>query len=433
MNAYMELITPSSAGTRRAAAGAGMSPAHEGAGDTEFLSLVASLPTTIYSVFGVADMHLSYVVFRMVFAGREFAHFIAEAVLLLGAGCAPANLDTPGACLQGRVVVSMDPTDAGENMLAGALTGSSGDGGSGDGGGEGCSGGLRLSEVLEFVGLQATAWSHTRMHHVVSSACFPLGATVSYGVREHAFFVPSEGGGHAEAALYRVSAGFSGQGAMHVLGAAAAGPGRWTADLGLGRVLVNVPLPRVHVDGLVLAGAGGEGGPLLKVVASVLGGGGPGLGRVVAYIQGEIRLGAFESAIVLEVSDQGVRGAAAGRYGRGLHVSVAVSAGYVQTHLLSATRYHIAGRVSRLDVAEMSRHIPGAVGVLCHRDSKYCTGSRRAGLSMANWFKICSITFTQTAAAGTPATPNRAHVTVRAWVHGHMQVLRDVCRETSVS
>ena len=31
------------------------------------------------------------------------------------------------------------------------------------------------------------------MHHVVSSACFPLGATVSYGVREHAFFVPSEG------------------------------------------------------------------------------------------------------------------------------------------------------------------------------------------------------------------------------------------------
>ena len=37
--------------------------------EAPYLDLVGSVPTTIYSVFGVADMHLSYVVLRFPFAG----------------------------------------------------------------------------------------------------------------------------------------------------------------------------------------------------------------------------------------------------------------------------------------------------------------------------------------------------------------------------
>jgi hypothetical protein len=77
--------------------------AEAAAGETPgrpFMDLVASLPTTIYTLYGVADMHLSYVVFRFPFEGGEFPHYVAEAVVALGAACSAANLDTPLACLQ---------------------------------------------------------------------------------------------------------------------------------------------------------------------------------------------------------------------------------------------------------------------------------------------------------------------------------------------
>ena len=89
---------------------------------------------------------------------------------------------------QGRVVASFDATDPTQNMFAGGLPG---------GGGAGAVGspdatGLALSEIFEFVGLRSDSWRASTMHHLVSSSRFPWGATVSYGVREHAFLLPSE-------------------------------------------------------------------------------------------------------------------------------------------------------------------------------------------------------------------------------------------------
>ena len=89
---------------------------------------------------------------------------------------------------QGRVVASFDATDPTQNMFAGGLPG---------GGGAGAVGssdatGLALSEIFEFVGLRSDSWRASTMHHLVSSSRFPRGATVSYGVREHAFLLPSE-------------------------------------------------------------------------------------------------------------------------------------------------------------------------------------------------------------------------------------------------
>ena len=68
-----------------AAAAGGIAEA--AAGETPgrpFMDLVASLTTTIYTLYGVADMHLSYVVFRFPFEGGEFPHYVAEAVVALG-------------------------------------------------------------------------------------------------------------------------------------------------------------------------------------------------------------------------------------------------------------------------------------------------------------------------------------------------------------
>jgi hypothetical protein len=121
--------------------------------------------------------------------------------------------------------------------------------------------------------------------------------------------------------LYRVHAGFAGQGQMHVLGASGA-TGMWVADLARGNVIVNVELPRVAVGGLTLTRDGGSvGGPLYKMIASVLD------RKVYAYIQGSLSVGSMSSFVLLRVTDEGLSGATAGRYGAGLHVSVTISAG----------------------------------------------------------------------------------------------------------
>ena len=104
--AYMELVTPGTAAARAHQATAAGQVAEATAGEDPggpypYLDLVASLPTTIFSLYGEPDMHLSYVVFRFPFSGATFPHFIAEAVIALGAACSAAQLDTPGACLDG--------------------------------------------------------------------------------------------------------------------------------------------------------------------------------------------------------------------------------------------------------------------------------------------------------------------------------------------
>jgi len=100
-------------------------------------------------------------------------------VLALGAACSPANLDTPGACLQGRVVASFDAQDPTENMLAGALPGGAGEAAVGKGGRGGV--GVGFSELLEFVGLRRDSWMASNVGEIVRAVRFPSGATVSYG------------------------------------------------------------------------------------------------------------------------------------------------------------------------------------------------------------------------------------------------------------
>ena len=412
--AYMALVTPGTAAARArqvaAAGGIAEAAAGEDAGGP-YLDLAASLPTTIYALFGEADMHLSYVVFRFPFSGATFPHFIAEAVIALGAACSAAQLDTPGACLEGRVVASFDAEDPTENMLAGALPGG---GGGGTAGGHDATG-IGLTELLEFVGLRADSWQASDVQHLVTSARFPAGATVSYGLREHAFLLPTEPSSPHGPALYRVPPGFGGQGAMHVLGAGGAS-GSWVADLSSGNMILNAQLPRVSVGGLTLSRDGGiAGGPLLKMVASVLD------RKLHAYVQGSLQLGSFESFVLLSVSDMGLSGATSGRFGAGLHVSLKLQAGYLQSHFLSQTTYHISGRVSQGGVHELNQHVPPAVGVLCGRHPQYCTDRRRGGLLGAGWFKICTVTFTDKAVPGGEGSHDLVRATVRAWVHGHME------------
>ena len=75
---------------------------------------------------------------------------------------------------------------------------------------------------------------------------------------------------HHAGTLFRVPAGFAGQGAMQALGAGGA-RGRWVADLSRGNLILNAELPRVLVGGLSLTrNSATVGGPVLKVVASVL-------------------------------------------------------------------------------------------------------------------------------------------------------------------
>ena len=414
LSCYLELVTPGTAAARAreaaAAGGIGEAAAGEAPG-RPYMDLVASLPTTIYTLYGVADMHLSYVVFRFPFSGATFAHYVAEAVVALGAGCSAANLDTPGACLQGRVVASFDAEDPTQNMLAGALPGG---GGAGEVGGPDATG-LALSDIFEFVGLRSDSWRASTMRHVVSSARFPRGAAISYGVREHAFLLPSEPSRPTGPELYRVPAGFAGQGHMHVLGAGGA-TGMWVADLSRGNMIVNAELPRVAVGGLMLTrDAGSVGGPIFKMVSSVLD------RKVYAYIQGSLTVGAMNSFVLLRVTDEGLSGATAGRYGAGLHVSMRISAGYLQSNFLQQTTYHIAGKVSRGGVEELNKHLPPAVQVLCDKDPRYCTHRRRGSLMGAGWFKICSVTFADKAEPGNAGTHNLVRATVRAWVHGHME------------
>ena len=308
--AYLEVVTAGTAAARARQVAAAGGIAEAAAGEepgAPYMDLVASLPTTIYSLNGVADMHLSYVVFRFPFAGTTFPHFVAEAVLALGAACSAANLDTPGACLEGRVVASFDSEDPTENMLAGSLPGGDGVGtvGSAD------ATGVALSELLEFVGLLPDSWRGSKMEHIVTNARFPRGATISYGVREHAFFLPTDASLPAGPLLYRVPAGFAGQGGMHVLGAGDA-TGLWVADLSRGNILVNSKLPRITVGGLTLSrDSGSVGGVTLKMVASAVD------RKVYAYIQGSLSIGSFESFVLLQVDDEGLRGATSGRYGSG--------------------------------------------------------------------------------------------------------------------
>ena len=75
---------------------------------------------------------------------------------------------------------------------------------------------------------------------------------------------------HHAGTLFRVPAGFAGQGEMQALGAGGA-RGRWVADLSRGNLILNAELPRVLVGGLSLTrNSATVGGPVLKVVASVL-------------------------------------------------------------------------------------------------------------------------------------------------------------------
>jgi len=83
-----------------------------------------------------------------------------------------------------------------------------------------------------------------------------------------------------------------------------------------------------------------------------------------------------------------------------VHVSLHISAGYLQTNFLQQTTYSILGRVSRGGVGELNHHVPGAVQVLCNTDQQYCTRRRRGSLMGVGWFKICSVTFTDSAAPG---------------------------------
>jgi hypothetical protein len=202
---------------------------------------------------------------------------------------------------------------------------------------------------------------------------------------------------------------------MHVLGAGGA-TGMWVADLSRGNVIVNVELPRVAVGGLTLTRDGGSlGGPLYKMVASVLD------RKVYAYIQGSLSVGSMSSFVLLRVTDEGLSGATAGRYGAGLHVSVKISAGYLETNFLSQTTYHISGKVSLGGIEELNQHLPPAVQVLCNKDPQYCTHRRRDSLFGANWFKICAVTFVDSAVPGTTGTHNLVRATVSAWVHGHIE------------
>ena len=70
--------------------------------------------------------------------------------------------------------------------------------------------------------------------------------------------------------------------------------------------------------------------------------------QVHAYVQACLRLGSLESFLLLSVSDEGLKGATSGRYGSGVHVSVRISAGYLQSDFLGQTTYHISGRVSQV-------------------------------------------------------------------------------------
>lgn len=80
--------------------------------------------------------------------------------------------------------------------------------------------------------------------------------------------------------------------------------------------------------------------------------------QVHVYVQGWLRLGSLESFILLSVSDEGLKGATSGRYGSGVHVSVGISAGYLQSNFLGQTTYHISGRVSQVGLL---KSLPEAV------------------------------------------------------------------------
>ena len=74
------MLTQKARQAAAAAGGVAEAAAGEDAG-APYLTLVASLPTTIYTLFGVADMHLSYVVFRFPFSAAAFPHYVAGGLI----------------------------------------------------------------------------------------------------------------------------------------------------------------------------------------------------------------------------------------------------------------------------------------------------------------------------------------------------------------